>query len=75
MSSRIKRGYDGESKILEFENDPDNPHVIMTLLYTEYYWSAKIARAIVGFYLRHWQWVWKTIIVVLGLYVAVLALK
>lgn len=75
MFSRIKRWYDGESKIQEFENDPDSSIVIMPLLYTEYHWSAKIARAIVGFYLRHWQWVWSTIIAILGLYVAVLALK
>lgn len=75
MFSRIKRWYNGESKMQEFDNAPDSSIVIMPYFYTEYHWSAKIARAIVGFYLRHWQWVWSTIIAVLGLYVAVLALK
>jgi hypothetical protein len=73
--SRIKRWYDGESKWHEFENNTDRSLVIMPMPYTEYHWSAKIARAIVGFYLRHWQWVWSTIIALLGLYIAVLALK
>ncbi|WP_124706218.1 hypothetical protein [Sulfuriferula multivorans] len=73
--SRIKRWYDGESKLHVFENDPASLIAIMPLPYTKYHWSAKIARAIVGFYLRHWQWVWSTIIAILGLYIAVLALK
>ena len=75
MFSRIKRWYDGESKMHVFDNDPDSSCVILPYVYTQYHWSAKIARAIVGFYFRHWQWVWSTIIAVLGLYVAVLALK
>ena len=73
MFSRIKRWYGGEIKLHEFENDPRSSVVIMPMIYTEFHWSAKIARAIVGFYMRHW--VWSTIIAVLGLYVAVLALK
>lgn len=75
MFSLIKCWYDGESKMQEFENGPDSSIAFMPYVYTEYHWSAKIARAIVDFYSRHWQWVWSTIMAVLGLYVAVLALK
>jgi len=67
MLSRIKRWYSGESKSHEFENDPDSSLVIIPMPYTEYHWSAKIARAIVGFYLRHWQWVITTVIAIIGL--------
>ncbi len=75
MISRIKRWYNGESKMKVFENDRDSSIFFMTSFYTEFHWSAKIARAIVSFYLQHWQWVWSTIIAILGLYIAVLALK
>lgn len=74
MFLRIQRWYNGESKIQEFEND-DPSIIIIPFIYTEYHWSAKIARTIVGFYLRNWQWIWSTIMTVIGLYVAILALK
>jgi hypothetical protein len=75
MLSHIKRWYDGESKMQEFDNDPESSLFMMPHFYTEYHWSAKIARSIAGFYLQHWQWVWSAIIGVIGLYVATLALK
>ena len=75
MFSCIKRWYHGDTKIHEFENDPQSTIVIFPMIYTEYHWTAKFARTIVRFYLRHWQWVWSTIIAVLGVYVAVLSLK
>ena len=68
MLSRIKQWYDAESKVHEFENDPNSSLVFMPSSYTEYHWSAKVARAIVSFYLRHWQWVWGTTIALVGLY-------
>ena len=43
--------------------------------YVEHHWSAKALRAFVAFYLRHWQWIWSTVIAVAALYVAALALK
>lgn len=75
MFRRIKRWYEGETKLHEFENDPNSSVLIMPLVYVEHHWSAKIARAVVGFYLRHWQWLWSTMIAVVGLYFAALALK
>ena len=75
MFSRIKRWYDGEPKMHEFENHPNSSAFFMPMPYTEYHWSAKVARAIVGFYFRHWQWVVTTIIAVVAIYVSVLSLK
>jgi hypothetical protein len=38
------------------------------LLYGDYsrHWTSKLAHFIVDFYLRNWQWVWGTALVVLG---------
>ena len=58
-----------------FENDPNSSIVFIG---TGFYIQPPLARAIgavAGFYLRHWQWVWSTIIGIIGVYVAVLALK
>jgi hypothetical protein len=73
MFSLIKRWYNGEQKIRK--NDPESLVSFVPGVYTEYHWSAKIARAIVAFYLRHWQWVWGMIIAIVSLYISVLALK
>ncbi len=75
MFSRIKQWYGGESKVKEFDNDPSSLLVILPQVYTEYHWSAKIARAVIGFYRSHWSWLWSTILAVLGVYFAFLALK
>lgn len=58
-----------------FDNEPGSSVFIAPLIYTEYHWSAKFVRVVVGFYLRHWQWFLSTTIAVLALYVAVLSLK
>lgn len=75
MLRAIKRWYDGRTVIQEFENDPQSSAVIFPMVYTEYHWSAKIARAVVGFYSRNWQWLWGAGIAIASLYVAVIALK
>ncbi len=36
---------------------------------------ARFIRESIVFYLKHWQWVWSTIIALLSLWAAVLALK
>ena len=41
----------------------------------EYHWTARIARAVVSFYLKNWQWVWGTVIALAALWVSVLSLK
>lgn len=75
MLRQIKRWYQGETKLHEFENDPNSSVWFAPYPYTDHHWSAKVVRALVAFYLRNWQWVWATTIAVLSLYVAVRALK
>ena len=65
FSERIQRWYHGEQRITEPDNDPRSAFVIMPSDYVEYHWSARIARALVGFYLKHWQWIWTTFVAVL----------
>lgn len=60
LLSSIKRWYEGETKVDEFKNDPDSSSFIGSPIYIEYHWTARIARAIVGFYLQHWKWLWPT---------------
>lgn len=75
MLERFKRWYNGETKIREFDNDPNSSIVILPAVYTDYHWSAKVARSLVAFYLKHWQWLWGTAIALAGLWVAILSLK
>ncbi|HHQ4757400.1 hypothetical protein [Aeromonas hydrophila] len=75
MIKHIKDWYNGEVKIDEFDNDSDGSLYIMPMIYTKYHWTAKIARNIVSFYLKHWQWVWTTTLGFFTLYAAILALK
>ena len=39
---------------------------------TEYHWTTKVARVIVGFYLLHWKWVWGTMFSTFGAYIGFL---
>jgi hypothetical protein len=73
--SIIKRWYNGTGVIHDGDNDPDSTVFIMPSYSTEYHWSAKMARAMVDFYIRNWQWVWGTVIGAVGLYLTALSLK
>jgi hypothetical protein len=75
MSRQIKRWYQGETKLHEFESDPNSSVWFAPYPYIDRHWSAKAVRALVVFYLRNWQWAWATTIAALGLYVAVRTLK
>ena len=39
------------------------------------HWTARIAQAVANFWLKHWQWIIGTCIALVGLVVAVTALK
>lgn len=71
----IKSWYNGKEMIQEFYNDPNSSVWIAPHFYTEYHWTAKAVRSLVGFYLRHWQWLWGTVIGVASLIIAIIALK
>lgn len=72
LFSRVRQWYEGE--LVSYGNDPSSQVVLMGG-WQRRHWTAATARAIVEFYLRHWQWIWTTIIAVSGLVAAVLALK
>jgi hypothetical protein len=64
---RISSWYEGELKVW------DSPNTIGFNM--ERHWTAEVARTLVEFYLKHWQWLWGTVIGVASLWVAVIALK
>lgn len=72
MFERMKSWYNGE---LVIEPDEPNSPFVFPLMYQRYHWTAKLARIVASFYLRHWQWVWGTVIGVASLWVAVLSMK
>jgi hypothetical protein len=67
MLKKIKRWYQGETKLVDFENDPNSFAVIMPRINTEYHWTAKVARLLIHFYFEHWKWIWTLIISLCGL--------
>ena len=64
---RISSWWHGEFKTY------DVPGVVG--FFTERHWTSNAAHAVWDFYLKHWQWVWGTVIALAGLWVAVRALK
>lgn len=62
LFAKLRRWYEGEQKIHEFDDDPNSGVFIVPMVYTEHHWSAKAVRAIVAFYLQHWKWIWSTVI-------------
>ena len=57
------------------ENDPSSSVVFIGRGFYAQPRLARVIGVVAKFYTLHWQWVWSTIIAVIGLYVAVLALK
>jgi hypothetical protein len=76
MLKRIRAWYEGTHKTIRHDNDPGSDVWFMPSFVTEYHWTARFAHALVEFYLRHWQWLWTTVIAVGGLMLSVyLALR
>ena len=75
MVEWLKRWYEGRTEVTEFENDPNSYIHVLPLVTTDYHWTTKVARALVSFYLKHWQWIWGTALAVAGLYLALLQLR
>lgn len=70
MLNRIKRWYQGTEKTRRshvLEEDPDIPIYIVRIPYTEFHWTARIARAGVRLYLEHWKWLWGYIFTLTGI--------
>lgn len=62
---KIKKWYSGTTEIDEPIITPDITYI--SAPYTTYHWSAVIVRAVVNFYLKHWQWVWVIVVAILTL--------
>ena len=54
---------------------PDNHGLFVFGPHFGYHWTARIARAVVAFYGRKWEWIWSTLIALASLWAAVAALK
>jgi hypothetical protein len=74
IAERIANWYRGKY-IPPPADDPDSLIVIISPGHYEQPFLARLIGAVWGFYARHWQWVWSTIIGVVALYLAALALK
>ncbi|WP_343662385.1 hypothetical protein [Ralstonia sp.] len=72
MWQRIKGWYQGETRLDDPFNDPNSPIFFVPAPRQEYHWSARIARTLIHFYLRNWQWFWVTGIAAATLYYTVL---
>lgn len=72
---RVRGWYEGEGKTTVYEDDPSSGVSFMPSFHTEYHWTATAARTLVNFYGRNWQFVWTTIIALVGIYLAYRALK
>jgi hypothetical protein len=72
-AKKLAEWHRGEYVPLDREDDERFP-----VLSGGYYIQPPLARAIdalIRFYLIHWQWIWTTLIALVGLYLAVLSLK
>jgi hypothetical protein len=75
IRDKLANWWNGRVVFVEFDNDPESSLVILPTWHTEYHWTAIVARACVKFYLAQWQFVWSTIIGLIGLWAAIAALK
>lgn len=74
LIDRIKQWYAG--KIIDVPKDPEMERFLSTFptFYVQRHWTAKVARALVGFYLRYWAVIWPTLIAAIGAFAAVIGL-
>lgn len=75
MLKWIRQWYSGRTEMLEFDNDPNSVVFVFPAWITHYHWTARIARSLVAFHSKHWQFVWGTAIGVASLVVGILSLK
>ena len=62
IGKALLKWYQGE--FIPWENDP-NSNVVFIGHDHKLHWTAKIARYLVGFYLKHWKWLWSSAIAIL----------
>lgn len=64
FKEKISKWWHGEGKTY------DHPNIFG--FYIERHWTSDWAHALVNFYLRHWQWIWGSVIATVGILVAVI---
>src|SRR5439155_15398653 len=69
MRKRIEEWYRGPW-MAPPPNDPNSPIVFISAGSNEPHWTARAARALVGFWLAHWQFIIGTVLTVTGLLIA-----
>lgn len=67
LKDRIRKWYEGTFE--PYENDPNSGVFFVGGNYRRH-WTAEAARAVVAFWLAHWQWTIGNIIAVIGLFLA-----
>ncbi|MGY1520166.1 hypothetical protein [Luteimonas sp. A482] len=73
MLKRIRDWYDGKPYFNSSTTKVgDRRVVVAAVMGTDYSRSARLAHALVGFYLAHWKWLWTFAIGVAGIGVALL---
>jgi len=75
MLKWIKQWYNGQTTMVEFDNDPNSGVFVFPMWVTTYHWTAQIARRFVKFHSEYWQFMWGTVIGVASLVVGILSLK
>ena len=64
FKERISKWWHGETKPY------DDPLIIG--IYTERHWTSDWAHVLADFYLRHWQWIWGSVIAIAAIVVTVI---
>lgn len=80
--SRLQRWWQGRvvkvrsTEVTEWtERGVNRRGVLLPEFRTQHHWTASLVRALVAFYLRHWQWLWTTLIALAAAVAGFLALK
>lgn len=58
---KIKKWYQGTPVVVDMPSERQGSVVFIGtpfLAGVRYHWSAKLVRAVVNFYIRHWKWIW-----------------
>lgn len=69
MIDFLNKWYHGTTKVEHFDELNEEPSgYVLPLVFIEYHWTSRIARGLVDFHLRHWQFIWGTVIALASLY-------
>lgn len=67
----LKRWYEGTPMIRIFKNPANGNVPVLPLLYEKRHWTAQIAKVLAKFFIGNWKWIFKTLILLASLFLAV----